>query len=66
VAVAIGLGADAVMIGRAYLYGLMAGGSNGVEHAVNLITSELIQTMSLLGVTKISEISEDFLVRGTP
>ena len=66
VAVAIGLGADAVMIGRAYLYGLMAGGSNGVEHAIKLITSELTQTMSLLGVTKISEISEDFLVRGTP
>ena len=66
VAVAIGLGADAVMIGRAYLYGLMAGGSNGVEHAIKLITSELTQTMSLLGVTKISDISEDFLVRGRP
>lgn len=54
VAAALALGANGVLIGRAYLYGLMAGGQAGVACAVDLMTRELRQTMQLLGVTSVS------------
>jgi L-lactate dehydrogenase (cytochrome) len=50
------LGADAVMIGRAYLYGLMAGGERGVERAVEILESEYTRGMQLLGVRSTAEI----------
>jgi L-lactate dehydrogenase (cytochrome) len=50
VAAAMGLGADAVLIGRAYLYGLMAGGEAGVRRVLALMETELRRTMQLLGV----------------
>jgi L-lactate dehydrogenase (cytochrome) len=50
------LGADAVMIGRAYLYGLMAGGERGVERAVQILESEYTRGMQLLGVRSTAEI----------
>ena len=50
------LGADAALVGRAYLYGLMAGGQRGVERAAQILTSEVHRTMQLLGVRKISEL----------
>jgi L-lactate dehydrogenase (cytochrome) len=50
VAAAVGLGADAVLIGRAYLYGLMAGGPDGVHRVLELLHSELRRTLQLLGV----------------
>lgn len=53
---AVGLGADAVLCGRAYLYGLMAGGEAGVRRAVELLADEVEQTMRLLGVTALDEI----------
>ncbi len=53
---AVGLGADAVLCGRAYLYGLMAGGEAGVRRAVQLLADEVEQTMRLLGVTALQEI----------
>ncbi|MDT4907355.1 MAG: hypothetical protein QOI69_596 [Pseudonocardiales bacterium] len=50
------LGADAALVGRAYLYGLMAGGERGVERAAEILTSEVHRTMQLLGVQKIAEL----------
>lgn len=46
---AIALGADAVMIGRAALYGLAAGGEAGVSHALGLLRLEMERAMTLLG-----------------
>ncbi len=50
------LGADAALVGRAYLYGLMAGGERGVERAAQILTSEVRRTMQLLGVQKVAEL----------
>ncbi len=49
IAVAIALGADGVAIGRAYLYGLMAGGESGVDKAIDLLHEQFIRTLQLLG-----------------
>ncbi|HEX8006122.1 MAG TPA: alpha-hydroxy acid oxidase [Trebonia sp.] len=56
VVVAIALGADAGAIGRAYLYGLMAGGEAGVDHALDLLAAQFRSTMQLLGVTSVAEL----------
>jgi L-lactate dehydrogenase (cytochrome) len=56
---AIGLGANAVLVGRAYLYGLMAGGEEGVEKVVQLLKSEIEMSMRLLGITKLEELTPD-------
>jgi L-lactate dehydrogenase (cytochrome) len=50
------LGADAVLVGRAYLYGLMAGGERGVERAAEILTTEVRRTMQLLGVQKVDDL----------
>lgn len=55
---AIALGAHATMVGRAYLYGLMAGGERGVDRAAEILTGEIERTMRLLGVTSVSELSD--------
>ncbi|NTW38501.1 MAG: alpha-hydroxy-acid oxidizing protein [Cellulomonadaceae bacterium] len=56
VVAAIALGANATMIGRAYLYGLMAGGERGVDRAATILSAEVRRTMALLGVTKVDEL----------
>lgn len=53
----LALGARTALVGRAYLYGLMAGGERGVERAAEILTSEIRRTMRLLGVRSISELS---------
>lgn len=55
-AVALALGADAGAIGRVYLYGLMAAGEAGVDHALGLLAAEFRRTLQLLGVTSASEL----------
>ncbi len=55
---AIALGAKAVFIGRAYLYGIMAGGQRGVEKVVEIMKKELINTMALSGAKTIEDIHE--------
>ncbi len=55
---ALALGADAVSFGRPYLYALAAGGYPGVLRMLTLMRDEVIRGMQLLGVTKISDISE--------
>ncbi|GAB3624268.1 alpha-hydroxy acid oxidase [Mariniluteicoccus endophyticus] len=58
VVAAIALGADAAWIGRAYLYGLMAGGHLGVRRALDILRAETVRTMQLLGVNSVDELSE--------
>ncbi|MGH3613773.1 MAG: alpha-hydroxy acid oxidase [Pseudonocardia sp.] len=53
---AIALGARAALVGRAYLYGLMAGGQRGVAKAVALLTAEIIRTLQLVGVNSVDEL----------
>ena len=53
---AIALGADFTYIGRAYLYGLMAGGQEGVERALTILRTEMIRNMKLLGVNSLYEL----------
>lgn len=58
---AIALGANYTMIGRAYLYGLMAGGERGVERATDILAREVKRTMQLLGVNKISDLGSQHI-----
>ena len=55
---AIALGAKAVFIGRAYLYGIMAGGQRGVEKVVEIMKRDFINTMALTGARNVSELQE--------
>ena len=54
---AIALGADAVLIGRAYLFGLAVGGAAGVTRVVNILRREFEMAMALTGRTSIKEIA---------
>jgi L-lactate dehydrogenase (cytochrome) len=56
IAVAVALGADAAVIGRAYLYGLMAGGEQGVDRAIDLLSQQYTRTLQLLGVQSTTEL----------
>jgi L-lactate dehydrogenase (cytochrome) len=58
---ALALGAKSCMIGRAYAYGLGAGGQAGVAKAIELISKELLTTMGLCGVNTIAEIDDHVL-----
>jgi L-lactate dehydrogenase (cytochrome) len=58
---ALALGAAACSIGRAYLYGLGAGGQAGVEKALHILRTEIERDMALMGITKISEITRELL-----
>jgi L-lactate dehydrogenase (cytochrome) len=53
---AIAKGAKFTMVGRAYLYGLMAGGREGVEKMINILSSEMTRTMKLLGARSLEEL----------
>jgi isopentenyl diphosphate isomerase/L-lactate dehydrogenase-like FMN-dependent dehydrogenase len=53
---ALALGADFAYIGRAYLYGLMAGGQEGVERTLQIMQTEMIRTMKLLGVNSLKDL----------
>lgn len=56
-------GADFVLIGRAYLYGLMAGGEEGVARAISLLAKEVEVAMLLMGAAKISDLNESLIRR---
>jgi L-lactate dehydrogenase (cytochrome) len=58
---ALALGAKSCMIGRAYAYGLGAGGQAGVAKAIDVIAKELETTMGLCGVNTIAEIDDNVL-----
>lgn len=61
---ALALGADAVLLGRATLYGLAAAGEVGAERAASILKEELLRTMQLCGVTRISDINRQYLIPG--
>jgi 4-hydroxymandelate oxidase len=56
---ALALGADAVCIGRPYLWGLGAYGQAGVEKCLAILQAELTRTMQFAGVTSIAEITTE-------
>lgn len=58
---AIALGADAILIGRAYLYGAMAAGEAGVKKVVELLRFEMETAMKLMGAKNLSELTPEFI-----
>ncbi len=63
---ALALGANAVSIGRPYLYGLASGGQLGVERALGMLKSELERSMALLGCRTIAELGTGHVRRVGP
>jgi L-lactate dehydrogenase (cytochrome) len=59
VVAAVAMGARACLVGRAYLYGLMAGGERGVQRAADILAAEIRRTLQLLGVPSIAELGPD-------
>ncbi len=60
---ALALGANAVGIGRAYLYALAAGGQAGVERALGLLRDEVHRTLALIGCDSLSKLDRRFVRR---
>ncbi|HUP46472.1 MAG TPA: alpha-hydroxy acid oxidase [Thermoanaerobaculia bacterium] len=58
---ALCLGARAVLVGRAYAYGLGAGGAAGVDRAVEILRSGIIRTMKLLGCASVRDLDRSFV-----
>lgn len=61
VVAAVALGARACLVGRAYLYGLMAGGGPGVDRAGQILRSDIVRTLKLLGVSSVSELDPSYV-----
>jgi len=57
VVAAIASGANFTWIGRAYLYGLMAGGKEGVDRSLEILRTQMVRTMKLLGVRSLAELN---------
>ncbi len=60
---ALAMGADFTLVGRAYLYGLMAGGREGVDRAIEILTKEIVRTMKLLGVASVADLNPDHVTQ---
>jgi L-lactate dehydrogenase (cytochrome) len=58
---ALCLGARAVLIGRAYAYGLGAAGGPGVATAIEMLRTDTIRTLKLLGVASTGELDRSFV-----
>lgn len=58
---ALALGADAVLLGRATLYGACAGGESGAVRALEILSEELTRTMQLCGVRSVAEIERELV-----
>jgi L-lactate dehydrogenase (cytochrome) len=54
---AVALGAKFTLVGRAYLYGLMAGGREGVDRMIEILGDQIARTMRLLGVSSLDELT---------
>ena len=59
VVAALALGARACFVGRAYLYGLMAGGERGVQRVADILARDVARTLQLLGVRSVAELTPD-------
>jgi L-lactate dehydrogenase (cytochrome) len=65
----VALGARFTLVGRAYLYGLMAGGRRGVDKTIEILRNEIVRTMTLLEVSTLDELGPQHvtqLARLTP
>jgi isopentenyl diphosphate isomerase/L-lactate dehydrogenase-like FMN-dependent dehydrogenase len=58
---AVCLGARAVLVGRAYAYGLGAGGGAGVTRAIHILRNDIIRTLKLLGCSSIAELDASYV-----
>ena len=58
---ALCLGARAVMVGRAYAYGLGAAGGAGVARAIEILRADLIRTLKLLGCSSVAELDQSYI-----
>ena len=63
VVAAIAHGAHFTLVGRAYLYGLMAGGRDGVDRMIEILTGQVERTMRLLGVRALDELTPDHVTQ---
>jgi len=61
IAKALSLGAGAVLVGRAYAYGVGAGGEAGVARAIDILRADLVRTMKLLGCASVSELNRSYV-----
>jgi L-lactate dehydrogenase (cytochrome) len=61
IAKALCLGARAVLVGRAYAYGLGAAGGTGVARAIEILRTDLIRTLKLLGCASLTELDRSFV-----
>src|SRR5690606_24537028 len=59
IAKALAIGADCILIGRAALYGLAAGGEVGVDRSLDILTTEFRKTMGYLGCRSIKELTPE-------
>jgi L-lactate dehydrogenase (cytochrome) len=58
---ALCLGADAVLVGRAYVFGLVTGGEAGVAKALEILRTDMLRTMKLLGAEKLSDLNRELV-----
>jgi L-lactate dehydrogenase (cytochrome) len=58
---ALCLGARGVLIGRAYAYGLAAGGGPGVARAIEILTADIVRTLKLLGCASTADLNRSFV-----
>ena len=58
---ALAMVATGTLVGRAYLYGLMAGGTDGVRRAVDILAAEIRTTMQLVGVRSVEELDRSYV-----
>jgi isopentenyl diphosphate isomerase/L-lactate dehydrogenase-like FMN-dependent dehydrogenase len=63
---ALALGADAVLVGRPYLYGLAVAGEAGAAHVMEILRAELERTLALMGVGSVAELDRSWLIERTP
>jgi L-lactate dehydrogenase (cytochrome) len=61
IAKALCLGARAVLLGRAYTYGLAAGGEAGVTRAIDILRTGLVRTMKLLGCASVADLDRSYI-----
>jgi L-lactate dehydrogenase (cytochrome) len=61
IAKAVSLGARAVLAGRAYAYGLGAAGGDGVARAIEILRSDLVRTLKLLGCASVGSLDRTFV-----
>jgi L-lactate dehydrogenase (cytochrome) len=58
---ALCLGARAVLVGRAYAYGLGAAGGSGVARAIEILRADLVRTLKLLGCPSVTELERSYV-----